>query len=82
MDRISIKSIPLRVQSASKHKDLYPQGYNHKILGKNNGNHHTVRIFRPLAAQSMAAGESLQREGVLGCHEQEQDSPAGHTSIY
>ena len=30
----------------------------------------------------MAAGESLQRKGVLGCHEQEQDSPAGHTSIH
>ena len=30
----------------------------------------------------MAAGESLQGEGVLGCYEQELDSPAGHTAIY
>ncbi len=51
-------------------------------IGRNNGYHHTVRIFRPLTTQGMAAGESLQRKGVLGYHEQEQDSPAGHTAIY
>ena len=46
------------------------------------GNHDTVRIFRPFAAEGLVAGESLQGEGVLGRHEQEQDSPAGHTAIY
>ena len=46
------------------------------------GNHHTVRIFRTVAAQGLAAGESLQREGVLGCDEQKQDSPTGHTALH
>lgn len=45
---------------------------------KNNyGNHHTARILRPIATQGLAGGESLQGEGVLGRHKQEQDSPPG-----
>ena len=51
-------------------------------VGRNHGNHHTVRILRPIPAQGLAAGESLQGEGVLGSYVQEQDSPAGDTAIH
>ena len=51
-------------------------------IAHNHANHDTVRIFRAFGAEGMAEGESLQGEGVLGRHEQEQDSPSGHTAIH
>ena len=48
--------------------------YHHVII---NGYHNTIGILRPLTSQSMATGESLQGEGVLGGNIQCLTPPAG-----